>query len=365
MTDDFIRRLQSDLVEAMERYERRGSRRRFASGTHLPGLRPATLARVAAAAAVVVAVVVAARNLAPETPPARPHVVAVLTIGGTPVDAALAEGSLWASDFTGSVVQIDPSDRRVIARIEVPGAPQPVATDSGSIWVQTLGSHCDGNLVHIDATSGSIVGRTRQDYPSEGAGDAVLAVAGGGVWLKRGCPRQSLDRLDRTGRVTAHVALASVDGLAPAAGNLWAIGHDGTLTQIDAASGRVRKRWPELAPLSDPTTSSAKALVADGVDAWVLSSGRAAILHIERGRIVGQILVDAAARPLLAKAPDGLWIASSDRLAGHNRLIRINPHTGKPTATLQLGDQRPIALIPTDGQLCAVTADGKILFIQS
>jgi hypothetical protein len=364
MSEDFIRGLQSDLVEAMERYERRSPRRRLGAGV-LPRLpQPGTVVRLAAVAAIAVAVVVAARNLLPETRPARPHVVAVLPIGGTPIDAAFAHGSLWASDFTGSVVRVDPGGQRVIGRITVPGAPEPVTTDEESVWVQTASKHCEGNLVRIETRSGRIVGETQLPYPSEQNG--AVAAADGGVWVKRGCAqREGVNRLDRAGAVTARVALASVDGLATSAGNLWVIGHDGTVTRIDAASGRVRQHWPRLAPLADPNTRATKALVADGAGVWVLSTGRAAILHIDRGRIVRQIAVDGSTRPFIATAPDGLWIASADRLQGHNRLIRINPDTGKPTATLQLGDQRPVALVPAGDQLCVLTSDGQILFIRS
>jgi hypothetical protein len=57
MSEDFISGLHADLVEAMDRYERRSPRGRLAAGRypHLP--RPATLARVAAGAALIVALV--------------------------------------------------------------------------------------------------------------------------------------------------------------------------------------------------------------------------------------------------------------------------------------------------------------------
>jgi streptogramin lyase len=110
MSDDFIDGLHTDLVEAMERYQQRG---RLAAA--LPAPRPATLVRLAAplaaVAAALVAVVVAIVGLAPAPRPARPHVVGTLGIGGTPIDAAVADGSLWATDFTGRIVRIDPVGR--------------------------------------------------------------------------------------------------------------------------------------------------------------------------------------------------------------------------------------------------------------
>ena len=267
------------------------------------------------------------------------------------------------SDFTGSVVQVDPDQRRLIARIAVPGAPQPITADAGGVWVQTAGAHCEGTLLRIDADR-RIVNRTALAYPSEQ--DGALAPAGRGVWVKRGCAsREGIDRLDPAGGVTARVSLSSVDGLAAAAGDLWVIGHDGTLSQIDRRSGRVRRRWPGLAPLADPNTSATKALAADPTGVWVISTGRTTILRVEAGRVVRRIAVDAPARPLIAMAPDGLWIASADRLGGDNRLIRIDPETGRPTAALALGTQRPVAIAPAGDQLCVLTADGKVLFVRS
>ena len=57
MSEDFISGLHGDLVEAMERYERRSPRGRLAAGRYPRLLRPATLARVAAGAAIIVALV--------------------------------------------------------------------------------------------------------------------------------------------------------------------------------------------------------------------------------------------------------------------------------------------------------------------
>jgi hypothetical protein len=224
---------------------------------------------------------------------------------------------------------------------------------------------CEGALIRIDAASGQIV--TRRSWPHPSEQPAALAAAGGSLWIKRGCAvrGEGVDRLGPAGDVTARVTLTSVDGLAAGTETLWVLGHDGTLTQIDAASGRVRQTWPGLAPLSDPNTRGTKALVADGAGVWVLSTGRAAILHVERGRVVRQIPVHASTRPLLAKAGDGLWISAADRNGTDNRLVRLDPDTGSRTATLNLHDQRPIALVPTEGRLYVVTSNGKILVIRS
>jgi hypothetical protein len=68
---------------------------------------------------------------------------------------------------------------------------------------------------------------------------------------------------------------------------------------------------------------------------------------------------------MLAKAPDGLWVTTADRLGGHNRLIRVDPVTGKPTAMLELGAQRPVALIPAGDELCVPTSNGSVVFVRT
>jgi hypothetical protein len=57
MSEDFISGLQADLVEAMDRYERRSPHGRLAAGCYPQLPRPATLARIAAGAALIVALV--------------------------------------------------------------------------------------------------------------------------------------------------------------------------------------------------------------------------------------------------------------------------------------------------------------------
>ena len=366
MSDDFIDGLHTDLVEAMGRYQQRG---RLAAA--LPAPRPAPLVRLAAplaaVAAALVAVVVAVVGLAPSPGPARPHVVATLEIGGTPIDAAVADGSLWATDFTGRIVRIDPVGRRVIARTELPGAPGPVTTGDGSVWVQTSGKHCEGSLLRIDPSSGRIVARTQHAYPYDGEGVGALAFGGGAIWARRGCAlgHEGIDRLDPTGAVNGGATLPAAEGLAAAGENLWVLGHEGTVSLLDASSGRVRQRWPRLAPLSDPETDNTKALATVRGGVWVLSTGRRAVLRIEQGRVVRRLPVPGSARPLLAQTPDGLWIATADRPGADNRLVRIDADTGSTTATLKLGAQQPVALVPTDGQLCVLTANGRILFVGS
>ncbi len=360
MSEDFIDGLRDDLVGAMDGYERR---RRRALEAYLP--RRAAVLRAIGVAAAATAVVVGAHELQRPAPPARPHVTAVLPIGGIPVDAAFSGGSLWVSDFTGSLVEVDTSAQRVTRRIRVPGQPEAVAAHGGSVWALLTGqAHCGGDLLRYDANSGRRIERRPLPYPSEGAMAGGLVAGADGVWVKSCATRDGIDRLGPRSAVSAREPLANVDGVTVSSGTVWAISHDGTLAELDAASDRPRHRWRRLAPLSDLTfTYATSVLAADRAGVWVLSTGRAAILRIERGRVVRDIAVDATARPLLAAAGDDLWVAATDDSGTGNHLSRFDPRTGRPNATVDLGTLRPTALIPDGDRLCVVTEDGRILFV--
>ena len=72
MSEDFISGLHADLVEAMDRYERRSPRGRLAAGRYPRLLRRATLARVAAGAALIVALVAVVLTVWRESDVERP-----------------------------------------------------------------------------------------------------------------------------------------------------------------------------------------------------------------------------------------------------------------------------------------------------
>ena len=72
MSEDFISGLQADLVEAMDRYERRDPRSRIATRRYPRLMRPTALMRVAAAAAIIVALVAVVLAVARESDVERP-----------------------------------------------------------------------------------------------------------------------------------------------------------------------------------------------------------------------------------------------------------------------------------------------------
>ena len=351
---DFITELRREVVGAHAAHQRRSARAR-----RLRRWRPA-LAGAVAVAALLVAIVVAMRSL-PAPEPSEPHVIKVLPLGGIPVDGAIAGGSVWVSDSArNQVVRIDAAKRRVAARIPLGASPEDIAGGPAGVWVRTTGSdEHTTTLARIDPRSGRVVAHIRPD------GGTTLAVGADAVWAARRFSQpEAADRFDAaSGRRTARVPIQDIDGLALGGSMLWVVRHDGSVIRVDAASGRILHRWPQLAP-SDAAADSSEAVVADATGAWVLSTQNAKLLRLEGDGITRELDVDAGVLPILAHTRDRLWVAVGDDLHPY-RVTRIDPRSGEVTASVDLGAHRPRAIVPVAGGLCVVGGDGTAVFVGS
>jgi hypothetical protein len=365
---DFVTELRSEVLDAHRRQAERATRRRLAPRLRPRAWRPAPVMAAIAVAAGVLGIAVAARFLeSPDPPPARLKVIAVVPVGGTPVDGALAAGSLWVADFTGRVVRVDPATRRVTARIEFDGNPGSIAGDRDAVWV--LAEDRGGPSTHlyrIDPAENRI-GSGRFSKAGYGSPpDGGIAVGAGAVWSVRWSHDPAgIERVDpATEEVTLRIRLDNPASVAVGDGVLWAITTDGTLTRFDAGSGRVLERVPELAP-SHVNRGVIRTLAADGGAVWALGVDSRQILRVEEGRVTKRFPVAESPQPLLARTRAGLWYATGDELRGRNRLWRLDPDTGHVTGTVDLGDHRPQALVPAGDSLSVVSATGSVLFIGS
>jgi hypothetical protein len=158
-----------------------------------------------------------------------------------------------------------------------------------------------------------------------------------------------------------------VDGVAEAGGVLWVAVQEGTIVEVDAATGRVIRRWHALAPSRG---APAGGLAADARGLWVVSSSRGELIRLEDGRVIRRIPVALTSRlqPLLARTRGGLWLAAGAAETSFkpppNVLQRIDPRTGRVTARVAIGDQQPVALVPAGADLDVVTAQGRVLVVR-
>ncbi len=351
MSDDFISGLRGDLVDAVDRYQRRGR----ASRTRqlLPRVwRPAMA--VATIVAGAVAVLFAAGALSP-APTVRPGITTRVQIGGQPQDAVLAGGSLWVTDFGGRVIRVDPRSGKVVERIAVGGHPQAIAAGDGAVWVTSpsLRGGADRSLLsRIDPRTGRVVDRLRVD----GYVDA-LAAGGGGVWLVDR-HRGVLERIDPlSGKTTSLVPLTAAGTVAIGGDTLWVVSDDGTVATVDGDSPAARLRGVAIGhgPLDNT-------LAADADGAWVVGRGDGTLVRIQAGEVVSRIAVAHALGPV-ATGDGAVWVVSSD--GGDYRLARVDPATEKVTATLDAGRSQPAALVATGRNLWLIARDGTASLVRT
>jgi hypothetical protein len=113
MSEDFISGLHDDLVEAMDRYERRSPHGRLAAARYPQLPRPATLARVAAGAALIVALVAAVLTVWRESDVERPAAPPAKKLVATDVES----GVRFSLDGRVLTVQLLPDRPEVLETV--------------------------------------------------------------------------------------------------------------------------------------------------------------------------------------------------------------------------------------------------------
>ena len=357
----YLDELRDEVVRAHEAHAARPARRR----RRPPLLRPALAAALLAALAAVF-VVVAVRERPEST---APRIAGEVRIGGAPTGAAGFEGGVWVIDSAARrLVGIDAAERRVTARVASGGQPQFVAaSEEGGLLVHAGRSGSDDATVsRIDPDTGRVTARV--PVGAEGP----MTVGAGYVWSAAWAgqdnrPREGLYRIDaRTLRAQPRIPLTGVDDLAAAGGSAWALTSTGTLARIDARSGRVEQRWPGVSVASGVSAGS-RALAADADGAWLLSTPQfdeGSLTRYAGDRVERRLPLAPSALPVLAVTRDGLWTAHGDDLRDRYRLIRLDPTTGRVTATVTLGGRRPVALVPLGDELWAIGDDGVAAIVR-
>jgi YVTN family beta-propeller protein len=176
--------------------------------------------------------------------------------GRGPFGVSVGYGSVWVTDSVDrNLVQIDPGTNRVRRKIPVGLGPRGVAAGAGAVWVAGAGSV---GVIRVDPASGATKRIPMPSFCQD------VAVGGGSVWAI--LPQtNAMVRIDpatarRTGKlITTGLGPSSVEY---GAGSVWVANGDGTLTQIDPATGRVTATRAVGSQLVDVTVM--------GNDVWVL-----------------------------------------------------------------------------------------------
>jgi hypothetical protein len=216
-------------------------------------------------------------------------------------------GSLWALDFAGPLLRIDPASGAITKRFGVRGLGADVAYGNGFIWVITEEPGADGGreyLYKIDPSRDVIV----ETAPIPGAGPACAAFPGPqGIWT--GCAD--------AGQIT----LINPDSLRPA--RSLPVRSGGYTPQIVSGQKVTWVLTPSGLARADPATGTITAIIRTGFASSALSAPA--------------LIMDAAGR---------LWITGS-------RLSVLLPGTLVP---------HPVVRTPS---LISAAADGPAIWLDT
>ena len=225
---------------------------------------------------------------------------------------------------------------KVIARIPIGNAPENIAADNESVWANTTTTEATTILWRINSATNRVADHINNDYA------IGLAATPGRVWLARRDDQHSVDVFSSAdGRRIGRIPFEGVTGLAAAGGSVWVAGADGTVTRIGERSGKIEHSWPQLVPSNIGFGS--RSIAADRSGAWLVDSGQGRLLRLEGDKVVRSLQIGDTT-PILARS-NGLWVVTSDEPQA-SAVDRIDPRTGKVTATVQLGTALPARARP-------------------
>jgi putative pyrroloquinoline-quinone binding quinoprotein len=364
---EFEATLRSQLRAAAEREQRRGRLARLVVGGRAlaPSIGRSALPAAAVAATVAAAIVVAAFFLTSATEQravAPPKVVAELTVGDSFGHTIAAYGAVWLNDTSrDELLRIDPDSRRVTGRLPVRGEVA-LAAGAGALWVLQEGSPRGGGELHgpvlrIDPSTNRVTARIPLRSPDGRlfAGFEVIADREH-VWV--GGLGGALRIDPRTNRVTEALVLGgdliSASFLLWRA-DLWALTADRRLLRFDARTGATLSETPVgLSEVAFPLGSAGDALIA------ALPGGLARI-DPDTGRSLWRRQLGQ--RVSAATTAGGLiWARSSGQV--RDRLIALDPDTGRLLTSVELDDFGGTGMAAIDDELWLSTAGGNLVVLQ-
>jgi hypothetical protein len=180
-------------------------------------------------------------------PPMDARIGHTIDVGATAYSVAAESGSTWVVTYdfdrsSGRVVHLDASTGRVLGRIPLDGFVYNISAASGSVWVAAEGSDGRPALVRIDGQSDRITGTV----PGV---TGPIAVDASGVWAIEGTNvvRIRPDPLE----IDARIPLSAVPlDISAGGGSVWVLGRtvddsavsSGPLTQIDSATATLVRK---------------------------------------------------------------------------------------------------------------------------
>lgn len=200
------------------------------------------------------------------------------------VDVAVGRGAVWVSGF-GTMRRLDPETGHVVATVKTPGTEDysQIAVGAGAVWVTAD----RGRLERIDPDSNRVVATVM-------VGGSILGVeAGGGyVWVTR-----------------------PMEGV-------------GELVRVDPATNRVSGTPINVGPGPTAVVYAFGAL-------WVTNTSPASVVRVDPSTRSVQV---TRLEGRIAAGYGSLWVASDDSV------VRADPKTGRPTATIGISHAQAVAI---------------------
>ncbi|MGN6161606.1 MAG: hypothetical protein ACTHOG_07865 [Marmoricola sp.] len=194
---------------------------------------------------------------------------AVEVVGGGHADDVLsAAGSVWVSDFEGSVVRRYTPAGKLLATIRGVNGPETLVMAAGALWVA---DHHGGSIDRIDIGTNKVTDRITVTTPGP-SGVQGLTVGLGSLWGGAG-RSQTVSRVNVSTRLrTLTIDLAGVSGdpcggvaVTPAAGWVSSCLDTTQLDEFDPRTGKVLRATDIDAKVND--------IVADGSTIWFVAGG--------------------------------------------------------------------------------------------
>lgn len=275
--------------------------------------------------------------------PESDRVVASVPVGVGPANLVAGEHSVWVANLQdGTVSRIDAATHRVIATIAAGASVTGLAAGGGSVWVSTL----NGSLRRVDPTFDAITQTlSMHDYPSSYGfqidnslnQSSPVAVAEGSVWFGHDTTVSQVNAA--TGRrLRLFGAGLSPSGIAIGSGATWVSDRvDDTVTRI-AADGTT----------SDVTVGHAPGALAVGAGrVWVADAQDNAVVEIYPATESVLRTIAVGSQPSgIAVGAGSVWVAN----AGDGTVSRIDPRRGVAVATIKVNGS-PSGVVVADGRV--------------
>jgi hypothetical protein len=179
--------------------------------------------------------------------PSTARVVARLDVGGAPTGIAVGAGAVWVLDSDAILSRVDPTTNTVTARLALGGVAPAVAAGeqigalgfgvavgAGAVWASGRSlTNRTSMLWRVDPTSGSFTA-----VPI-GTDCAFLSGGAADVWGACG----TAQRVDVAATALVDTAADALQGITVDEPSSWALGRDGTITRLDAATGTVEATY--------------------------------------------------------------------------------------------------------------------------